>query len=149
MQIAPMTGEDDQTELAFPHLIKWVEMAVRAQVDRAMRTLPVSSSQLFVLVLLEERGEATAAALARMMYLTPQAMTTLLGPLREQGYVARRNDETHGRKQLLRLTEKGDAILHDVRALTPAIEADLLAGFTDSERGTLRTLLGRIVRPTD
>ena len=132
-------------ELTFPHLIKWVEMAVRARVERAMRTLPVSTSQLFVLVLLEEQGEATSADLARMMYLTPQAMTTLLAPLRDQDLIARRGDDAHGRRQLLRLTDKAGAVLAQARELTPAIEEDLLVGFSEAERDTLRTLLARIV----
>lgn len=139
----------NDAELTFPHLIKWVELAVRNRVERAMRTLPVSTSQLFVLVLLEERGEATSADLARMMYLTPQAMTTLLAPLRDQDLIARRGDDSHGRRQLLRLTDKARAVLVQARELTPAIEDELLTSFSVEERQTLRSLLARIVGRSD
>ena len=63
--------------LTFPHLIKWAEMVTRAQAERAMGSLPVSSSQMFVLVLLHEHGEATSAELSRMMRITPQGAVSL------------------------------------------------------------------------
>lgn len=139
----------DATGLTLPHLVKWAEMAVRARTERALHDLPVSGSQLFVLVLLREHAEATSAELARMMRITPQAMTTLLGPLREAGFIDRRADEAHGRRLMLRLTPAGIALLEQVRAVTPAIEADLLAGFTEAEIAQLKELLSRIARRFD
>lgn len=135
--------------MGFPHLVKWVEMAVRARVERAMRGQPVSSSQLFALVLLDERGEATAAELARLMHLTPQSLTTLLRPLREQGLIEREPDEAHRKRLTMRLTQKGLAIIAQARALTPAIEAAMLADLDAQERETLLRLLARVVRPLD
>jgi len=132
---------------AFAHLIKWAEMAVRARVERAMRPLTLSSGQLLLLVMLEELGEASPASLARALHLTPQAMTTLLKPLDAHGLVARRQDESNRRRILLTLTDAGRALLVDVRAVTPEIEADLLGGLTAAERETLRTLLMRIAQP--
>ena len=135
--------------LTLPHLIKWAEMAVRARVDAAMRTMPVSSSQLFALVLLHEQGETTSAGLARLMHLTPQAMTTLLAPLRDQDLIERRTDEAHRRRLQLRLTDKGHGIIAQARALTPRIEADLLGDASTEERQTLMRLLARIAQPGD
>jgi len=139
----------DGTGLTLPHLVKWVEMAVRARTERALRDLPVSGTQMFVLVLLWERGEATSAELARMMRITPQAMTTLIGPLRDQNYIERRVDSAHARRMLLRLTPDGVAMIRQARSLTPAIEDDLLDGFSDDERVVLKRLLGRIARRYD
>lgn len=147
-----MAGGDETGEgqdLALPYLVKWVEMAVRAQAERAMRDMPVSGSQLFALVLLRERGEVTSADLARMMRLTPQAMTTLLKSLREEGYIHRRTDSAHARRLLMRLTDKGRAILAEAHALSPGIEDNLLEGFTGEERRTLKRLLARIARRFD
>jgi len=142
-------GMDDSSNpsaLSFPHLIKWVEMATRARVERAMRGAPVSSSQLFALALLAERGEATSAELARLMHLTPQAMTTLLGPLREGGLIERRTDEAHRRRLQLQLSAQGAALLNELRAMAPAVEEDLLDGFDAAERATLKRLLARVAR---
>jgi len=140
-----MSGE----QMGFPHLVKWAEMAVRARVERAMRDLPISSSQLFALVLLDERGEATAAELARLMHLTPQALTTLLKPLRDQGLIEREVDEAHRRRLNMRLTQAGRAVIERARALTPDIEGAMLAGFSAKERQTLLRLLARVARPLD
>ena len=132
---------------AFAHLIKWAEMAVRSRVEKAMRPLTLSSGQLLLLVVLEEYGEATPATLARALHLTPQAMTTLLKPLDTRSLIARRPDETNRRRVLLRLTDKADALLTDVRAATPEIEEDMLGPLSVGERDTLRTLLMRIAKP--
>jgi DNA-binding MarR family transcriptional regulator len=143
-----MAGDESETKraLSFPHLVKWVEMATRARVERAMRDHPVSSSQFFALALLHERGEATSADLARLMHLTPQAMTTLLAPLRDSGLIERRTDAAHKRRLQLQLSAKGEEVLGELRSTGPEIEADLLGGFTDEERETLKRLLGRVAR---
>lgn len=139
------TGE----QMGFPHLVKWVEMAVRARVERSMRDLPISSGQLFALVLLDERGAATAAELARLMHLTPQALTTLLKPLRDQGLIEREVDAAHRRRLIMGTTEAGRAVIARARALTPDIEGAMLAGFSAEERTTFLRLLARVARPVD
>lgn len=136
-------------EVTFPHLVKWVEMAVRSRVEREMRDFPISSSQLFAVVLLEARGAATAAELARMMRLTPQAMTTLLGPLRQEAYIVATPDPLHGRRLLLQLTKKAEKLLMRARALTPVVEKDLLGDFTEAERAELMKMLSRIAERFD
>lgn len=142
-------GKNDTGEVTFPHLVKWVEMAVRARIEREMRDFPISSSQLFAVVLLEARGEATSAELARMMRLTPQAMTTLLGPLRKDGYIAATPDTAHGRRLLLRLTDKGQGLIERARELTPGVEDEFLEGFTAKERSLLKRMLARIAERFD
>jgi len=137
----------DWSGLTLPHLIKWAEMTVRARVDAALRAMPISSSQLLALVLLHEQSEATAADLARLMHVTPQSMTTLLGPLRDQGLIERRPDRAHRSRLQLRLTDHGRRVITQARELTPRIEADLLGDASDADRATFRRLLARIARP--
>jgi DNA-binding MarR family transcriptional regulator len=138
---------DGASGLTLPHLIKWAEMAVRARVDAALSGMPISSGQLFALVLLDEQKEATSAELARLMHVMPQSLTTMLGPLREQGLIERRTDDAHRSRLLLRLTERGKRIIAEARALTPQIEGDLLDDLSAEERTTLLRLLVRIARP--
>ena len=134
------------SELSFPQLVKWAEMVTRAEAEEAMAGLPVSSAQLFVLVLLGERGEATAADLARMMRITPQALTTLLAPLRDAGLITRRQDEHHARRLLVSLAPLGREVLAKARALSPGVEDRLLPDFTPAERATLKRLLARVAQ---
>lgn len=150
MQSGRMAEDKSGTgEVTFPHLVKWVEMAVRARIEREMRDFPISSSQLFAVVLLEARGEATSADLARMMRLTPQAMTTLLGPLRKDGYIVATPDAAHGRRLLLKLTPKARKLLERARKLTPGVEEEFLEGFTAEERALLKRMLARIAERFD
>lgn len=150
MQSGGMVDQRSGTgEVTFPHLVKWVEMAVRARIEREMRDFPISSSQLFAVVLLEARGEATSAELARMMRLTPQAMTTLLGPLRRDGYIVATPDEAHRRRLLLKLTAKARTLLERARELTPGVEEEFLEGFTAEERALLKRMLARIAERFD
>ena len=142
-------GKNDTGEVTFPHLIKWAEMAVRARIEREMGDFSVSSSQLFAIVLLEARGQVTSAELSRMMRLTPQAMTTLLGPLRKDGYIVATPDKAHGRRLLLSLTDKGNALIEQARELTPGVEEEFLGGFTASERVLLKRMLARIAERFD
>lgn len=146
VQALRMAGDADESGLSFPHLVKWVEMVTRAEAEQVMRDMPLSSAQLFVLVLLRERGEATSAELARMMRITPQALTKLMRPLREDGLMGRRTDADHGRKLPLKLTEKGEALLEEARARSPQVEDNLLADFTPQERATLKHMLARIAK---
>jgi len=149
---AGMSKDDTPHTLDAPStilLIKWAEMAVRSRVEKALRPLRLSSGQLLLLVLLERSGENTPAALARALHLTPQAMTTLLRPLDARKLLARREDAANRRRILLSLTGEARAILRDVRALTPAIEAELIAGTLDADEvSALRGLLARITSPT-
>ena len=142
-------GHRDAAGMGFPHLIKWVEMAVRARVERAMRDQPISSSQLFALVLLDERGEATAAEMARLMHLMPQSLTTLLKPLRDQGFIEREPDAVHRKRLTMRLTDKGKGVIVQSRVLAPLIEDDVLACLSPQERQTLLLLLARVVHPLE
>jgi DNA-binding MarR family transcriptional regulator len=135
--------------LSFPQLIKWAEMVTRAEAEQAMAGAGISSGQLFVLVLLGQRGEATAADLARMMRLTPQALTKLVGPLREGGLLTARTDAGHARRQLLSLTSLGASKLAEARTASARVEEALLADFSADERSQLKALLARVARRFD
>lgn len=144
--MADGTGDRGVEKLSFPHLIKWAEMVTRAEAERELGALPISGSQMFALVLLEERGEATSADLARMMRITPQALTPLLRPLRDNGYITQRTDTAHRRRLLLRLSEKGNAVVARGKALAPRVEDAVLERFTPEERAQLKSLLARVAR---
>jgi DNA-binding MarR family transcriptional regulator len=142
-------GDRSAEGLSFPQLVKWAEMVTRAEAEQALRNLPVSSSQMFVLVLIGQKGEATSADLARMMRITPQALTKLVAPLRDGGLISRRTDADHARRQLLRLTDAGRAVLDEAHRLSPAVEDALLPDFSPEERVTLKRLLARVARQFD
>jgi len=97
-------------------------------------TQPESS----VLARLERDGAATPGVLADLERIRPQAMGVTLAGLVERGLVARRPDETDGRKVLMSITAAGRRIILDRRSHTTGRIAAALAGqFTDIERKQL------------
>ncbi|MEY9863849.1 DNA-binding MarR family transcriptional regulator [Catenulispora sp. GAS73] len=87
---------------------------------------------------LDRNGPATAAELARVEQISPQAMGITLAALEERGLVERRRDEEDRRRSVTVVTEAGREALRLKRsARAAAIAAGLADGFTDEELRTL------------
>lgn len=71
-------------------------------------------------------------------------MVSLVNELVDRGLVSRETDPGDRRALVLNLTGEGEAIVAETLARIRSHEARLLADFTDQERETLVTLLGRI-----
>ena len=109
-------------------------------------TLPERS----VLSRLDRDGPATPGCLAELERVKPQAMGVTLAGLVERGFVARRKDETDGRKVLMSVTPAGVRFLTDRRSRTTEKMAAALAGkFTPAERRKLIDAIPLIERLTD
>lgn len=97
-------------------------------------TLPERSA----LARLDRLGPATAADLARIEQISPQAMGITLAALEERGLVERRRDEVDRRRSVTTVTEAGRALLRHKRgARARVIAAGLGSGFSDEELRTL------------
>jgi DNA-binding MarR family transcriptional regulator len=97
-------------------------------------TLPERS----VLARLDRLGPATAADLARIEQISPQAMGITLAALQERGLVERRRDEGDRRRSVTTVTAAGREMLRLKRsARAHVIAAGLADGFTAEELATL------------
>ena len=97
-------------------------------------TLPERSA----LARLARLGPATAADLARIEQISPQAMGITLASLEERGLVERRRDEVDRRRSVTTVTEAGREMLRLKRsARAHVIAAGLASDFTDEELRTL------------
>jgi DNA-binding MarR family transcriptional regulator len=67
----------------------------------------------------------------------------LLNELEETGYVERRRDPTDRRRHVVDITSEGRRALEHAERAQESLEAQILAGLTDEERATLRSLLRR------
>lgn len=93
-------------------------------------TLPERSA----LARLARLGPATAADLARIEQISPQAMGITLASLEERGLVERRRDEVDRRRSVTTVTEAGQEMLRLKRsARAHVIAAGLASGFTEEE----------------
>jgi DNA-binding MarR family transcriptional regulator len=85
------------------------------------------------------------AELAKRLNLDRTVMVYLIDDLEAAGLVERVPDPKDRRSKLIRATSTGVARLCELRKLTAAAEAELLAGFSPAEAELLRSLLQRIV----
>lgn len=96
---------------------------------------------------LDRNGPSTAAELARIEQISPQAMGITLGVLEEKGLVERRRDEGDRRRAVTSLTDKGREMLRLKRSARARLIADGLSdGFTDDELRTLAAAVPLIQR---
>ncbi|WP_055750385.1 MarR family winged helix-turn-helix transcriptional regulator [Frankia sp. AvcI1] len=93
-------------------------------------TMPESAA----LARLDRGGPATAAALARLEQISPQAMGATLAALEARALVERRRDPGDGRQVILSPTDAGLAALRSRRdARTELLAGALSAGFSRAE----------------
>ena len=85
------------------------------------------------------------AELAKHLGLDRTVMVYLVDDLEAAGLVERVPDPNDRRSKLIRVTPGGVARLCELRKVTAAAEAELLAGLSPAETELLRSLLQRIV----
>jgi DNA-binding MarR family transcriptional regulator len=100
-----------------------------------------------VLGRLDREGTLSTAELANAERVRPQSMGQTLAELENHGLVARRPDETDGRRTLLELTAEGHRALNEDRRrregwLARAIED----GFSAEEQAALARTIGLLSR---
>ena len=76
----------------------------------------LTSSQIAVVLQLEECGPATVSSLARAEGMRPQSMSAVIAALEELGFVAGAADPSDGRKTLMSLTKACRKSIEDGRA---------------------------------
>jgi DNA-binding MarR family transcriptional regulator len=76
----------------------------------------LTSSQIAVVLRLEQTGPATVSSLARAEGMRPQSMSALIAALEEMGFVAGAADPGDGRKTLLSLTKACRKSIQDGRS---------------------------------
>lgn len=95
---------------------------------------------------LAQRGETTAAALARDLDLDPAYVSRLLGSLERQGLAAKRRSERDGREKIVELTDAGRAQFAELDARTAREVGQMLEPLAPSERRALTGAMSRVRR---
>ncbi len=99
----------------------------------------LSTSQMQILSLIEERGETevSMSEMARELAVTMPSVTGLVDQLISRGLVSRRHDDEDRRRVLVSLTDAGRKALADVWEAIVALVARLLEGIPEEERESL------------
>ena len=129
------------------YLVKRVQAALRAAMDRELRPLGLSVSQYAILeALLDEvESESTNAAIARRCFVTPQSANEMIGILTASHLVARRPTNSPRSVRYV-LTRRGRAKCMEARQRVLDIEERMLSGQTNADRKRIAALLERCAR---
>ncbi|MFE0024988.1 MarR family winged helix-turn-helix transcriptional regulator [Amycolatopsis sp. NPDC059021] len=124
--------------------LKRGEQALMAEKTRVLKPFGLSVPQYAALLALSQ-APLSGAQLARICYVTPQSMASLLSTLESKKLIERTPSDVHNQVLVTRLTRSGHATFRKANEAALAAEARLSAAFTAEEEETLRTLLRRAI----
>jgi DNA-binding MarR family transcriptional regulator len=123
------------------YLVYRVERRLRGRIDEAVGRHALTTNEYVTLSVLRQRDGASSAQLARLAFVTPQAMNTVISALERRGLISRRPDPRHRRILRASVTRAGLELLERCEGELDAIEADMLGGLDpvtlDLVRGAL------------
>ena len=125
------------------YLLMRVHRALRAMIDDTLRPHGFTMPQVAVMFALGSKSGLSTADLARLAFVTPQAMGEVLAGLEAKGFVVRRAHDSHGRIQPAALTAAGleaRNLCHDV---LDRAERQVLSDLSSDERRMLGSALER------
>ncbi|MGI5271289.1 MarR family winged helix-turn-helix transcriptional regulator [Nonomuraea sp. CA-218870] len=132
------------------YLVFRLERRIRACLDEALARHGMTTTEYMALGELRLRDAPTSADLARIAFVTPQAMNLVIRDLEQRGLISRHPHPDGGRALRTRLTAKGLDTLRRCDSSLDAIEAVMLAEIDEPALKTLAetlTVCARALRP--
>ncbi|KAB8332201.1 MarR family transcriptional regulator [Scytonema tolypothrichoides VB-61278] len=116
--------------------------------DAALSPLGLSVAQWGTLRILREHPGASGADIARIAFVTPQAVATMLQRLEQAGLITRR-PPSRGRALETHLTARGEALLQQGDRIADEIEARLFSNLSTEEQERFNDYLLRCIDTLD
>lgn len=114
-----------------------LERRIRAHLDEALARHGVTTTEYMALSELRLRDGPSSAQLARIAFVTAQAMNLVIRDLERRGLVVRRPDPRGGRILRVGLTRAGSATLRRCDRALDEIETVMLAALDEEDRKRL------------
>src|SRR5215470_15152473 len=136
---------------AVSYLLHRVRMDILCAVDRELAAdsmlgpMEVSSAQFIILAALSMENVRSASDLCKDISYDAGAMTRMIDRLEEKGLIRRSRDPADRRLVNLELTDKGNAALPRMRAISLRVLNRLLQGFSQEEARQLESFLTRML----
>lgn len=142
----PAEGEGDVGEIGniVGFHLRLAHGAVYRQFTETFSDLGLTQKQVSVLWLIDDRPDIAQTDLARLMRMDRATTMAIVNRLQARKLLVRGKSSVDGRKQTLRLTGEGQAILANAKDAIAQHEAWLKARFSADEVSTLIELLTRI-----
>src|SRR3954447_4571337 len=112
--------------------------------ERHLGPAGITARELMVLLFLDGREPESQQQAAARLGIDRTTMVALLDSLESKDLVARRPDAEDRRRNVVLLTDAGQATLQEATHASDAAERALLAGLDDHEAAQLRELLKRV-----
>jgi DNA-binding MarR family transcriptional regulator len=123
------------------YLVFRLERRIRARLDEALARHGITTTEYMALSELRVRNAPSSADLARIAFVTPQAMNLVIRDLERRGLIRRAPHPNGGRALRTRLTHQGTTILGRCDRTLDDIEAVMLAELDSLSRKTLAETL--------
>ncbi|WP_066367265.1 MarR family winged helix-turn-helix transcriptional regulator [Herbidospora mongoliensis] len=133
------------------YLIYRLERRIRARLDEALVQYGITTTEYMALSELLMRDGLSSAELARIAFVTPQAMNLVVRDLEQRGLIHRDAHPDGGRVLRVHLTHEGQATLRRCDRSLDDIEENMLGEVDDTTRAALTeglTLCTRALRPS-
>jgi homoprotocatechuate degradation regulator HpaR len=134
------------TQRTLPIALLRAREAVMERFRPMLRDIDVTEQQWRVLRVVQEAEEIDATQLARAACVLAPSLTRILKSLESRGLITQGRDKNDRRRTLVRLTEAGDALLHEAGLVSAKIYAEIEAKLS-AER--IADLLDTLERMTD
>ena len=110
---------------------------LRKRFEQETRHLEMTSAQLHILGRLSKNEGINQARLAAMLEMEPITVCRHVDRMEAAGFIERRADPQDRRSRLLAITDKGNALLPDMRAAAQKILEEAQQGLSAAQRTAL------------
>jgi DNA-binding MarR family transcriptional regulator len=128
-----------------PWLTKQAEREMAKAIDRELRHTGLTKSQFGVLQALVHLEKASSAALARTVFVTPQAMVGIVAGLEAKGFIRRKTSRASARVIEATVTAAGKAAYEEGVRMMRHVDDALAAEFDAKEMAQFTGFLDRMI----
>jgi DNA-binding MarR family transcriptional regulator len=138
------TVEDAPLPSTTAFLLGTVGAVVAQRFADRIAPLDLKPKHVGLLAVLNSGQAASQLDIATALGVVPSLIVRLADHLEHAGAVERARDPGDRRRQTLRLTDRGHALLAECVDITRSLEAEILAGLRATDRAALRSALRRV-----
>jgi DNA-binding MarR family transcriptional regulator len=123
------------------YLLKHAQLRLAGLTGPALAPFGINGRQCAVLIAIDEQAPSSQHDIAQRMGVDRTTMVTLVDELERKGLVARSADPSDRRKNVVALTEAGNATLRGATEAADEAERTFLGALSDEQAATFRELL--------
>jgi MarR family 2-MHQ and catechol resistance regulon transcriptional repressor len=131
----------------FERFLFLLSSAIRSKFKEEVKNLDdrVTEQQFKVLMVLMRREICKACELSDIIGVSPGSMSIMVNSLVDEGYVMRLYSDEDRRVVLLKLTQKGDAVVKGLYDRILAMIGDTIGRLSREEQDSLEVLLDKLL----